>query len=270
LEQILKGCVRAGESPGDNLKRCAAALTTRLVQDGFVNSRVYVQEQPKPGRIEVVEGRIVEVRVSSSDAVLERGLNRRLRSLQGTVLNLRSLEQTLVQLRTLPRVGQIRGNLGRLGTDPARAVLNLQVESAALPWQGEIGLRNDGNAGSGEWRALGIALKNDWLQRDDTFLVVGELNADQQAELGSTISSISYTLPLAESLKFTGSFGYSRRNLVEATGILRNISSRQFQGYGQLEWTFKESLQDRWTLFAGISGNRNDIYWPRPFPRCKS
>ena len=260
LEQILKGCVRAGESPGENLRRCAAALTTRLVQDGFVNSRVYVQEQPKPGRLEVVEGRIVEVRVSSSDAVLERGLNRRLRSLQGTVLNLRSLEQTLVQLRTLPRVGQIRGNLGRLGTDPARAVLNLQVESAALPWQGEIGLRNDGNAGSGEWRALGIALKNDWLQRDDTFLVVGELNADQQAELGSTISSISYTLPLAESLKFTGSFGYSRRNLVEATGILRNISSRQFQGYGQLEWTFKESLQDRWTLFAGISGNRNDIY----------
>ena len=260
LEQILKGCVRAGESPGDNLSRCAAALTTRLVQDGFVNSRVYVQEQPKPGRLEVVEGRIVEVRVSSSDAVLERGLNRRLRSLQGTVLNLRSLEQTLVQLRTLPRVGQIRGNLGRLGTDPARAVLNLQVESAALPWQGEIGLRNDGNAGSGEWRALGIALKNDWLQRDDTFLVVGELNADQQAELGSTISSISYTLPLGESLKFTSSFGYSRRNLVEATGILRHISSRQFQGYGQVEWTFKESLQDRWTLFAGISGNRNDIY----------
>jgi len=260
LQQILKGCTKAGESRADSLKRCAAALTTRLVQDGFVNTRVYVQEQPEPGRLEVVEGRIAEVRVSSTDTALQRSLSRRLRSLQGTVLNLKSLEQTLVQLRSLPRVGQIRGNLGRLGTDPARAVLNLRVEPAVQPWLGEIGVRNDGNAGSGEWRALGIALKNDALLRGDTFLVVGELNADRQAELGSTISSISYTLPLAESLKFTGSFGYSRRNLVEATGILRNISSRQFQGYGQLEWTFKESLQDRWTLFAGISGNRNDVY----------
>lgn len=260
LEQILRGCIQPDATPGANLKRCAAALTTRLVEDGFVNSRVYVQEAPRPGRLEVVEGRIAEVRVRSADSVLERSLNTRLRTLQGTVLNLKRLEQILVQLRTLPRVGQIRGNLGRLGTDPAKAVLNLQVEATPLPWQGEIGLRNDGNDGSGEWRALGIALKNDWLQRGDTFLVVGELNADQQAELGSTISSISYTLPLAESLKFTGSFGYSRRNLVEATGILRNISTRQFQGYGQLEWTFKESLQDRWTLFAGISGNRNDVY----------
>jgi hemolysin activation/secretion protein len=147
-----------------------------------------------------------------------------------------------------------------LGTDPAKAVLNLQVEAATLPWQGEIGLRNDGNAGSGEWRALGIVLKNDWLLRGDTFLVVGELNADQQAELGSTVGSLSYTLPLAESLKFTGSFGYSSRNLVEATGVLRDIATRQFQGYGQLEWTFKESLQHRWTLFAGISGNQNDIF----------
>lgn len=260
LEQILRGCIQPDATPEANLKRCAAALTTRLVEDGFVNSRVYVQEAPRPGRLEVVEGRIAEVRVRSTDSVLERSLNTRLRTLQGTVLNLKRLEQILVQLRTLPRVGQIRGNLGRLGTDPAKAVLNLQVEATPLPWQGEIGLRNDGNDGSGEWRALGIALKNDWLQRGDTFLVVGELNADQQAELGSTISSISYTLPLAESLKFTGSFGYSRRNLVEATGILRNISTRQFQGYGQLEWTFKESLQDRWTLFAGISGNRNDVY----------
>ena len=259
LDQILKGCVQANETPGGNLKRCAAALTTRLVEDGFVNSRVYVQEDPKPGRLEVVEGRIAEVRVSSADAVLERSLNKRLRNLQGTVLNLKRLEQTLVQLRTLPRVGQIRGNLGRLGTDPAKAVLNLQVEVATLPWQGEIGLRNDGNAGSGEWRALGIVLKNDWLLRGDTFLVVGELNADQQAELGSTVGSLSYTLPIAESLKLTGSFGYSSRNLVEATGILRDVATRQFQGYGQLEWAFKESLQHRWTLFAGISGNRNDI-----------
>jgi len=261
LEQILRGCIQPDATPGANLKRCAAALTTRLVEDGFVNSRVHVQEAPRPGRLEVVEGRIAEVRVRSADSVLERSLNTRLRTLQGTVLNLKRLEQILVQLRTLPRVGQIRGNLGRLGTDPAKAVLNLQVEATPLPWQGEIGLRNDGNDGSGEWRALGIALKNDLLTRGDTLLAVGELNADQQAELGATIASLSYTFPLVDRLKFTGSFGYSRRNLIEAPTPLYNVSYRQFQGYGQLEWVLHESPTQRWALFGGISGNRNDLYY---------
>jgi len=37
-------------------------------------------------------------------------------------------------------------------------------------------------------------------------------------------------------------------------------SFRQFQGYGQLEWVFKESLRQRWYAFGGVSINRNDSY----------
>jgi hemolysin activation/secretion protein len=242
------------------LKRCAAALTTRLVRDGYVNSRVYVRNTPEPGWLEVVLGELVEIRIRSSDPALERRIRQRLKPLLGKALNLTRLEQELVDLRRLPGVGQIKGNMGRLGTDVSQAVLNLTVDPGASPWQGDFSIRNDGNAGSGEWRSLGVTLKNDLLTPGDTLLLVGELNADQQAELGATIASISYTAPLTEQLKLTGSFGYSRRNLVEAEAELRNLSVRQFQGYGQLEWFFKDSSSERWSAFAGISGNRNDNF----------
>ena len=261
LKELLRSCVGRDPSWADTLKRCAATLTTRLVNDGFVNSRVYVVAQPAPGALEVVEGRIAEVRLRSSDAGLQRSLAKRLRGLQGSVLNLKTLEQTLVQLRSLPGVGQIKGNIGRLGADPSQAVVNLSVDPAAVPWLGDVSLRNDGNAGSGEWRAVGIALKNDLLTRGDTLLAVGELNADQQAELGATIASLSYTFPLLEGLKFTGSFGYSRRNLIDASSEFYSLSLRQFQGYGQLEWVVYESPRQRWALFGGISGNRNDAFY---------
>lgn len=260
LRRILGRCLEADPSRAEALKRCAAALTTRLVRDGYVNTRVYVRSTPEPGRLEVVPGELAEIRVRSSDPGLERRIRQRLKPLVGTILNLPRLEQELVDLRRQPGVGQIKGNMGRLGTDVSQAVLNLTVEAATAPWQGDFSIRNDGNAGSGEWRALGVALKNDLLAPGDTLLLVGELNADQQAELGATISSISYTAPLSEQLNLTGSFGYSRRNLVEAEPPLRNLSVRQFQGYGQLEWVFRDSSRERWSAFAGISANRNDSF----------
>jgi len=250
LQQILSSCRR--RTAGDTLIACAAALTARLTADGYVNSRVFVQRAPAPGALKVVQGRIAELRISSSDASLAKAMRQRLRGLQGEVLHLPTLEQQLVQLRSLPGVGQIKGSLGRLGSDPTEAILNLAIEPAPAPWTGDISVRNDGNAGSGEWRAVGIVLKNNLAVRGDTFLAYGELNADQQAELGATISSLSYTFPLADRLSFSASFGYSQRNLVELEG---NYSFRQVQALGQLEWTLHQGLNQRWMLFAGFSGN---------------
>lgn len=260
LRRILGGCLADDPSRVKALQQCAVVLTTRLMRDGYVNTRVYVRTVPEPGWLEVVPGELAEIRVQSSDPRLERRIRQRLKPLLGTILNLPRLEQQLVDLRRLPGVGQIKGNMGRLGTDVSQAVLNLTVDTAVAPWQGDLSIRNDGNAGSGEWRSLGVALKNDLITPGDTLLLVGELNGDQQAELGATISSISYTAPLSEQLRLTGSFGYSRRNLVEAEPPLRNLSLRQFQGYGQLEWVFRDTSRERWSAFAGISGNRNDSF----------
>ena len=69
LDAILQDCGRS--SVEATLKRCAALLTARLIQDGYVNSRVYTLTDPSPGALDVVLGRIAELQVSSSDEDLK-------------------------------------------------------------------------------------------------------------------------------------------------------------------------------------------------------
>ena len=259
LKRILASC--SGNPLGDRLKDCAAALTARLVGDGYLNTRVYIQALPAPGWLEVVEGRIVEIQVSSNSSRLARRVRRLLTPLQGSVLNLANVEDALERLRRLPGIAEVRGRLSKLGSDPAQGVFSLSVQPGASAWQGELSLRNDGSNGSGEGRATGTLLKGDLVTEGDTLLLYGELNSDNTPSLGAVISSISYTLPLADAWSFTGSFGYSRRNLIELPDSLDGtLASSQYQGLGQLEWVLTDSLHQRWSVFAGFSGNRSNTY----------
>ena len=258
LKEILSNCGRP--SGPATLRACAAALTARLTSDGYLNSRVYTLLEPRPGHLEVVEGRIAEVQISSTDQDLQQEVNNRLQPLVGEVLHLPSLEKTLVSVRSLPGVGQIKGSLGRLGSDTSQAVLNLTIDGVATPWQGEVSIRNDGNDGTGEWRGVATVLKNNLFKRNDIFLAYLELNADSDPELGSTITSTSYTWPLSDSWFLTGSFGYSKRQLVEFADETHELSFRQFQVLGQIEKTLHRSPWQEWSAFAGISANRNDSY----------
>ena len=258
LQVILQPCGRTTSQ--DTLQACAAALTAKLVKDGYVNSRVFTLPSPAPGVLEVVQGRIVELRVLSADKSLANEIRQRLTSLIGSVLHLPSLENSLVTIRSLPGVGQISGNLGRLGSDPTQAVLNLNVDSVPVPWRGELALRNDGNAGTGQWRNTATVIKNNLVRRQDTFLTYMEFNADSEPELGGVMGSLSYTWPLNDRWQLTGSLGYSRRNLIEAPGLAHELSFRQFQGLAQLETTLYRSPRQQWSAFLGMSANRNDSY----------
>lgn len=259
LQQILSGCAK-GAAPGSReaLKACAAALTARLTADGYINSRVYISPTPQGEGLEVVEGRIAELRISSPDTRLTATVRRKLKPLLGSVLHLPSLQRQLLLLKDLPGVGQVRGNLGKLGSDPTQAVLLLTLEPERPRWQGLLEVRNDGDGGTGQWRSVGTLLKQDLLLPGDTFLLYGELDGTSTPALGSSIASLSYTLPLSTSLSFTNSFGVSRRQLVEAPGAINTFSYRQLQNLAQLEWTFKDTLTDRWSAFVGFSANRND------------
>ncbi|MFM7312930.1 MAG: ShlB/FhaC/HecB family hemolysin secretion/activation protein, partial [Cyanobium sp.] len=99
-------------SSGDNavLAACAEALTARYLADGYINTRVLVQETPAPGFLDVLEGRIAEIRVRSSDPYWRRRIQRQLNELQGTILNVQRLESRLQQLRQLPGLRQISGS----------------------------------------------------------------------------------------------------------------------------------------------------------------
>jgi hemolysin activation/secretion protein len=255
----LLGPCSAIADPAERLRSCAAALTARLVADGFLNSRVYVVAAPAPGALEVVEGRVVELRVSGSDERINRRIRRLIAPLRGQVLNVPSVERQLL-LRRQPGVAMLRGNLSRLGSDPSQAVLSITVDPGGQPWQGDFSLRNDGNSGSGEGRAVATLVKPSLGVPGDTQLLYGELNVSDAPDLGAAISSVSSSLPLGDAWSITGAFGYSRRNLVERPAPASGISTSQYQGLGQLEWVFRETIDQRRSLFAGYSGSRSNTY----------
>ena len=266
LQKLLRRC-QADSSAETRLKRCAEILSGQLQQDGYVNSRVFIDEEPAPAHLTVVMGRLVELHINSDDQQLRQKVRKRLANLLGQTLHLPSLQQQLQQLKQQSVVNSVTGSLGKLGSDPTQAILTLAVTPARHPWRGDLSVRNDGNAGSGEWRAVTVLQKPKALIDDDFLQIYGELNADGDPELGASLGSISYTLPLGESVSFTGSFGASRRNLVEARGPAHGLSFRQYQGLGQLQWTLKESDRQLWYAQVGLSANRSDSYLDgRSFP----
>ena len=266
LRQLLSLC-QAESSAETRLKRCAETLSGQLQQDGYVNSRVFIEDEPAPGHLSVVMGHLVELHINSEDQRLQQKVRRRLANLLGKVLHLPDLQKQLQQLKQQSVVGSVSGSLGKLGSDPTQAVLTLTVTAANHPWRGDLSVRNDGNTGSGEWRAITVLQKPTVLIDDDLLQIYGELNADGDPELGASLGSISYTLPLGESVDITGSFGASRRNLVEAEGPAHGLSFRQYQGLAQLQWTLKDSDNQLWYAQAGLSANRSDSYLDgRSFP----
>jgi len=119
-----------------NLNNCAAALTAQLVAKGYLNSRVIVDTLTNPARLELVEGRLVELRIQSINATLARRVRTWLAPLQQGALRVDLLEESLQKIRQRPDIAAVRGNLGRLGSDPAKAVLNITVVPAAQPIRG--------------------------------------------------------------------------------------------------------------------------------------
>ncbi|KEF41672.1 MAG: hypothetical protein ER33_09925 [Cyanobium sp. CACIAM 14] len=259
VRSILATCSAIAD-PVERLRACAVALNTQLVFDGYVSSRVYVVNEPAPGFLEVVEGRLVGIQVTGSDPWLNRRVERLLRPLRGRILKLSVVERELQLLKRQPGIESVRGTLSRLGSDPSEGVFRVAVEPSRQPWQGDLSLRNDGNDGSGQFRGVATLLKPSLLRRGDTLLLYGELDASGSPQLGAAITSFSYTLPFSDSLSLTTGFGFSRRNLVELPVPNNGFSTSQYAGVAQLEWVLRESLSQRWSLFAGYTATRSNTY----------
>lgn len=258
LESILQDCGRPNVAA--TLKRCAALLTARLIQDGYVNSRVYTLTDPSPGALDVVLGRIAELRVTSSDEELKSRVEQQLQPLIGTVLHLPTMEQALVKVRR-GGVGDIKGNMGRLGSDPTQAVVSLSVESAGpTPLRGDFSFGNNGNVGSGEWSGVSTLLQNDFLTWGDSALWFLQLDSDGDPELGNKVISATYTWPISDQTSITGSLGYSRSRFVEFQAPSRNFSFRTLQSLLQLQTSLLETDRFNWSGSAALSASRSDSY----------
>ncbi|QNI52391.1 polypeptide-transport-associated protein/ ShlB-type [Synechococcus sp. RS9915] len=258
LESILQDCGRPTVEA--TLKRCAALLTARLIQDGYVNSRVYTLTDPSPGALDVVLGRIAELRVTSSDEDLKARVEKQLQPLIGTVLHLPTMEQALVKVRR-GGVGDIKGNMGRLGSDPTQAVVSLSVEPAGpTPLRGDFSFGNNGNVGSGEWSGVSTLLQNDFLTWGDSALWFLQLDSDGDPELGNKVISATYTWPLSDQTSITGSLGYSRSRFVEFQAPSRNFSFRTLQSLLRLQTSLLETDRFNWSGSAALSASRSDSY----------
>ena len=254
IDIVLKSCGKA--TPAETLNACAAALTARFIKDGYVNTRVYTLPEPTPGALDVVMGVIAEVQVESGDAELKAKVEAQLAPLVGSVLHIPTLEKVLVQVRRAG-VGEISGNMSRLGSDPTKAVVSLGVEAAPpTPLRGDFSIGNNGSPGNGEWRTNAVLLQKDLLKRADTTLLFFEIKNDGQLELGSTLLSATYTYPLSDSWNLTGSMGYSHGNFVEFRGDLHKLNFRTLQGLLQVDTVFYQGDRFSWTGAAGMSASR--------------
>ena len=221
LKEILKDCKE--DEIATTLNSCASRLTAVLIQDGYVNSRVYTIIGDQNGTLEVIMGKVVELTVKSDNPIIKDRAFSKLKDLIGKTLHTPELEKKFAEVRNIKNVGQISGNLGRLGSDPTKAVLNLTVDYMPSKWQREFSHRNDGSSGTGQWRNMGTFVKTDILKKGDTFIGMVEINNDQDIEIGSQTYSGTYTFPLENGFSSTNSISYSRSDFVEFEDDLKTM-----------------------------------------------
>ena len=264
-QKILKNCELSVDSSRKN--SCVNQLNSQLQKDGYINTRVVAEEINGQVKLIIIPGRLVEINVNSKNEGLAREIKDKLAPLLDQIFNIIQIKNALLDLERLGIVSSLSGSIGKLGSNPTKATLNITAEVTPKPWRGLSSIRNDGNAGSGEWRGLAVLQKSDLFTRGDQFQFYGELNIDQDPELGAGIGSISYTYPLSRTWGVTGSFGASRRYLVEYPKPFRDLSFRQYQGLIQTDWTFLETASTITYAFLGISANHNNSYYKNePFP----
>ena len=85
LKEILKDCKE--DEIATTLNSCASRLTAVLIQDGYVNSRVYTIIGDQNGTLEVIMGKVVELTVKSDNPIIKERAFSKLKDLIGKTLH---------------------------------------------------------------------------------------------------------------------------------------------------------------------------------------
>ena len=258
LKEILKDCKE--DEIATTLNSCASRLTAVLIQDGYVNSRVYTIIDDEKGTLEVIMGKVVELTVKSDNPRIRKHAFFKLKGLIGKTLHTPELEKKFAEVRNIKNVGQISGNLGRLGSDPTKAVLNLTVDYMPSKWQREFSLRNDGSSGTGQWRNMGTFVKTDILKKGDTFIGMVEINNDQDIEIGSQTYSGTYTFPLKNGFSSTNSLSYSRSDFVEFEDDLKTMRFDSLTLLFQLDKSLVEKPNKNLSSSFGLNISNSESF----------
>ena len=259
IKEIIKTC-RLDPKGKNAIAWAALCVTNRYQQDGYINTRVYVKTESNQPELEVIEGKITELRVSGENDRLNAKIEHKLSSLKQQVLNANEVQRALQITQQLPGVQQIRGRLGRIGSDARDASLIVRAIPEGRNLKGQIGYDNYGKISAGENRSRLIISSNSLLQFDDTWLFYSDHSFTGSPELGSSTYSTSYVSPIGRDTKVTLSIGFSKTEPIELSGLAKDFRTNQFQITGLINSKLLDSYNNSLGIYGQISYNRSNLY----------
>jgi len=259
IKTLLSNCKK--ENLEKTLNSCAAKLNAELVSDGYTNSRVYTLLEGDNGTLDVIMGRIYELKIRSDNKFIQQKVFELLRDLNGQILHQPTLQKKLSEAKEIKNVGQISGDIGRLGSDPTKAILKINATYLPSDWQRQINIRNDGSPGTGQWRNIGTFVKTDILKKNDMFIGMVEINTDQQNEVGSQLYSSTYVVPISKKINLTNSLAYSRSDMVEFEGDLKTLRFDALQFNFQFDKSLMESESKTLSSFLSLSNSYSESFF---------
>ena len=238
----------------------ALCITIKYQQDGYINTRAYFNAESDQSELEIVEGKITELRVSGDNDKLNKKLERKLSSLKGKPLNANDVQRAIRIIQQLPGVQQIQARLGRIGSDARDASLIVLAIPKGSKLSGQIGYDNYGKVSAGENRTQFIVSQNSLLQFDDTWLFYSDHSWTGNPELGSSTYSTSYVTPIGRDATATVSVGFSKTEPIELSGLSKDFRTNQFQITGLARYQFLDSYDTGVGLYGQVSYNRSNLY----------
>ena len=258
LESLLTKCNR--NTKDETLLNCASLLNTSLVRDGYITSRVYSINKDNIRFLEIIKGKLVEVRISSNDKILKKYIQKKTNKLVNNVLHVPTLENIINDINKDNNISNVTGDLSTLGSDPSKTVLNINVERLSKRWENELSISNQGITGSGELRTNLLIKRNDLVDWNDRLILNNEVASNKNFNIGSFSSSIIYEKPIFDDVYVTSSLGISNRKLIEAEKPINKIRFHQFQALGRITKELVSNYNFKLSSYLGINLSRSQSF----------
>ena len=112
---------------------CVNQLNSQLQKDGYINTRVVAEEINGQVKLIIIPGRLVEINVNSKNEGLAREIKDKLAPLLDQIFNIIQIKNALLDLERLGIVSSLSGSIGKLGSNPTKATLNITAEVTPKP-----------------------------------------------------------------------------------------------------------------------------------------
>lgn len=238
----------------------ALCITLRYQQDGFINTRVYTTGREDNVQLEVIEGRLTELRINGPNARLNRKTEHKLSALKNKILNANEVLWALQLVQQQPGSKRIQGRLGRVGSDASQSSLIVKAEPKQHSMQGLMSYDNSGKISVGQNRNQAILAGESLLQLADRWVLYTDKTWTGSPKAGSSTYSLSYIMPMGHRTNGTVSLGMSTIKPIEFGGLASQFRTNQFQFTGLLNRTLIDSYDRELTLFGQYSFTRSNLY----------